>query len=183
MKLIAKEGLSALVASGTECFNWTDEEYSPRGFDKVVEDLEAYIVSDGPFDAVMAFSSGAALAATLIIRKTQQNMWEQNLSPVFKCAFFFSGGIPGVLERDEVRAADPSREGTIIKIPTAHFWGSNDKEYPQFGHLLYELCVRDTRERYVHSGGHNVPDSKDMHDLENTLRVMRSVILKTLCSH
>ena len=76
----------------------------------------------------MAFYSCAALAASLMPHdsKNTANPVGATTNPSFQMRIFFSGRIPVVPESAEIRATDRGREGAIIKIPTAHFWGSND---------------------------------------------------------
>lgn len=51
-----------------------------------MDDLEEYVKSEGPFDGVLAFSQGAALAAMLIARDT--------FPAPFAFAVFICGGPP-----------------------------------------------------------------------------------------
>lgn len=131
----------------------------------------------------MAFSSGAALAATLLIRKMQQNPIDQHLKPIFKCAIFFCGGIPAVFQKDEYRLVDPNEDGILLRIPTAHIWGSQDKEYPDYGPVLYNSCQEDLRERFIHHGGHVIPGSKDRIGVQNAVRLIKNVMQKALAAH
>ena len=55
-----------------------------------------YIVENGPFDGVMAFSQGAGLAASLLIHQMQKDAHKAHLHPVFSCPVIFSGGVPKV---------------------------------------------------------------------------------------
>ena len=96
-------GLTALVPPDTETLTWADETSAASRSDAVF-DLDRYIVDTGPFDGVMAFSSGAALATTLLLYKQQKNPVEQRLHPLFKCAIFFSRGIPGDLIDSKVKS-------------------------------------------------------------------------------
>ena len=90
--------------------------------------LAEYIVSDDPFDAVMGFPQGAALAATLILRDRESTN-EQGLSAYpqeqsFKCAFFLSGQLPfdcAGLMREDIRQLDPDQDNVRLKFPTANF--------------------------------------------------------------
>ena len=56
---------------------------------KAVDDLATYVAEHGPFDAIMGFSLGAALAATLLLRAESQ----QARLPI-RCAIFLCGVLP-----------------------------------------------------------------------------------------
>jgi hypothetical protein len=131
----------------------------------------------------MAFSSGASLAATLLIGK-QQTHTKGKLCLPFKCAIFFSGAIPvdpiPLLQRSEIRRLDPKADKEIIKIPTAHIWGANDTLYPDFGPVLRDLSLSDLREEFVHQGGHEIPGPKDRNGVSNSLRIIKRTIEKAL---
>ena len=131
----------------------------------------------------MAFSSVAALAATILIHK-QQNQTRGQLYPLFKCAVFFSGGIPGdpvaLFQRNEIRLLDPRVDQEVIKIPTAHIWGANDNLYPSFGPVLKDLSVSDLRQEFVHQGGHEIPGPRDRNGVSNSVRIIKRTIEKAL---
>ena len=123
-----------------------------------VDDLDEYIAVEGPFDGVLAFSMGAALASTLMIRKALENPLDSN--PVFKCAIFVSGAQPfdyGALTRGEIRLIDESTDGVVINVPTANIWSSTDTEWPGAGVELKKLCESRGRTEFVHEGGHEMP--------------------------
>lgn len=176
-------GLSDLVSSGTETFTYADET-SAASCAKALTDLETYVAEYGPFDGVIAFSNGASLAATLIIHKQQSCGFEQNEGPVFKCAIFFSGGIPGdpnkLLTEQKIRLLNSVTDGEVIEIPTAHIWGSNDMLYPNFGPVLKGLCKKDLREEYVHQGGHEIPGPGDRVAVANAVRIIKRTIDRAL---
>lgn len=122
---------------------------------RAVDDLDEYIATEGPFDGVLAFSMGAALAGTLMIRKALEDS-----NPVFKCATFVSGAQPfdyGALTRGEIRLIDESIDGVVINVPTANIWGSTDTEWPGAGVELKKLCGSRGRTEFVHEGGHEMP--------------------------
>jgi len=160
-------GIESLVSPHDEFFSYFDDTSPPAALVndslQAFLDLDAYIETNGPFDAVMAFSHGAALAAAYIINWTVKSPLPH--SP-FACAIFFSGGVPidpAGMSQGIVRLMDGSTDGEIITIPTAHIWGSKDKLYPTYGPVLRDLCRKDTRSVCVHDGGHDIPGagSKD----------------------
>ena len=126
-----------------------------------LSDLDNFLAEEGSFDGVMAFSQGAAIAASHIIHRQRT----KPILPSFRFAIFFSGGIPEDL--DQLLSGGPRRllnveeDGDLIKIPTLHVWGRNDQVYPEFGPVLSQLCKCSEREVFIHEGGHEVPGSKD----------------------
>jgi predicted esterase len=132
-----------------------------------LQDLEAYLVSEGPFDAVMGFSQGASLAATYMVRKAQQD--QTSIDPIFKCAIFICGGEVFDLE-GEGAVLNPSLRGQVIDVPTAHIVGSKD-QYCQASLRLIEICNRKSRVVYDHGGGHDVPrDTKATKEMVSTIK-------------
>lgn len=146
-----------------------------------LDDLEDYIAAEGPFDGVMAFSQGAGLAATLMVRKLLQEPMQQRLNPLFKCAIFFSGGLPGdpaALRKNQLRPLSFDIDGEVIDVPTAHIWGSNDQQYPTFGHVLSQLCKLEMRAVFIHQGGHEIPGSNSKDAVTATVQAIRRTIAK-----
>lgn len=126
----------------------------------------------------MAFSQGAILAATLMIRHSQRDAGGQT-DPPFKCAIFISGGVPGdpaALEQDQIRKLDHATDGEVIHVPTAHIWGANDRQEPTFGPVLSKLCKAALRTVYIHDGGHEVPGPKDQAALSSTVMAIQRTI-------
>ena len=131
----------------------------------------------------MAFSQGAGLAASLLVRKMQQDPVRQRLYPLFRCGVFFSGGVPedpAGISRKERRLLSYKHDGEVIDIPTAHIWGENDQLYPSFGPVLSQLCKKDLRADFVHQGGHEVPGSKSSDAVANTIRAIKRTIERAL---
>lgn len=126
----------------------------------------------------MAFSQGAILAATLMVRSFQRNAGGRT-DPPFKCAIFISGGVPGdpaALELDQVRTLDYATDGEVIHVPTTHIWGANDRQEPTYGPVLSKLCKAALRTVYVHGGGHEVPGPKNPAALSSTVMAVQSTI-------
>ena len=130
----------------------------------------------------MAFSLGAALAATLIIRKSQLDPAHEELTPLFKCAIFLSGGIPfdnAALLRGEVRPVDP-QDGELIHIPTAHIWGLNDTLSPGSSDILSEVCNAQLRTVSTHDGGHEVPGARSKDAVNTAVHAIRRTVDEAL---
>lgn len=156
--------------------------YDPRdaaSIQMALEDLGEYIASEGPFDAVLAFSMGAGLAASYISHQSKDP--NAHFQSVFKCAVFISGGESydyAAASRGEIRKLDASVDGEIIKIPTASIWGSNDTLWPNSGKHLVKMCERQTRTEYVHPGGHEVPGASrsTRETIPGTVQAIRAAI-------
>ena len=180
--------IAALSAPNDHFFAWINAQSSSacqQGLE-LRADLDAYIASEGPFEGVMAFSEGAAVAATYILYKTLQNPAQQIIAPVFKCAIFFCGALPAdpaAMECGRLEIIEP--DGAVmpvrkIWIPTASIWGARDFSHPGYGSLLHLLCDDTLSEVVVHFGGHEIPGAKDMGDLKAAVGAVRRTIERAL---
>lgn len=114
-----------------------------------IEQLHKYISAEGPFDAVMGFSGGAVLAASYIMQQEQS----------FQCAIFFSSAA-SVVELTYLGLLDDHGDvlrNSIIRMPTVHIWGANDRTAPSGGADLSKLCDPAQRLILVHNGAHEFP--------------------------
>ena len=103
---------------------------------------------------------GAALAATLMIRRYRQNPIANDY--VFKCAVFISGSLPydyAALLRGEICMFQESTDGILIGVPTANIWGLHDKEWPHAGIELTKICNKAFKSEFTHDAGHTIPNS------------------------
>lgn len=82
--------MAALVPKSTETFSYLDKTTTSQAL-STLSDLRTLLSTDGPYDGVLAFSEGAALAATLVI---QCAMDLPNETPPFRVAIFLSGACP-----------------------------------------------------------------------------------------
>ena len=156
-----------------DVFGKSDDYYtyfnpdSAFGILSAVNYLADYIASEGPFDAVMGFSQGASLAATLILRNQEARKGDSTTAHrqnPFKCAIFLSGQLPfdcTDLERGEIRQMEPDQDNVVMEIPTANFWGINDTLYPDASPKLCRLCVQGSRLEVTHMAGHGIPSKGD----------------------
>jgi predicted esterase len=164
-------GIASLVSPSDTFYAYCDPN-SAEDFLSTLSELDEHISSASPpYDAVMGFSQGSCLAATLLLRKSLRG------EPLpFKCAVFLSAGMAldwESLERGEVemyggRVVDGEkweRGKGAIGIPTAHVWGTKDACAPGQGRLLSELCSAEGREIAVHGGEHSVPGAGVQKDL------------------
>ena len=127
----------------------------PSSILQAVEDLAAYVSAEGPFDGVMGFSQGAALAAMLLRR-------ESTAEP-FRFAIFLCAGLPfceASLRQGVLRHLDPKADKEVIRVPTAHIFGSKDDAL-QASLAMKDLCVAEGRWLFDHRAGHEVPVSPE----------------------
>lgn len=120
----------------------------------------------------MAFSQGACLAATYIVRQSRAGKPAD-----FKCAVFLSGVNavdPSALEAGEIRHLNAAVDGEVITVPVANVWASNDERVPGMSKELGRLCCAATRMEFVHEDGHNVPKGKE--EVIGAVRPIRRVI-------
>ncbi|KAL8638785.1 MAG: hypothetical protein Q9228_004094 [Teloschistes exilis] len=94
---------------------------------EALDDLDAYIAEEGPFDGLLAFSQGACLAAMHLVR---QSVEHPSATPSFRCAIFIACpnvyDLSAFVERGEFRCLNPKTDGHPIQIPTVHIWGEKD---------------------------------------------------------
>lgn len=167
-------GLFSLTHHEDEFFRYIDPESVKESGLAALNDLEALIHDAGPFDALLAFSEGAGLAASLLIRRARHDAASGALLPLIKCAVFFSGGVPRDPETGRLMSAE--EDGEVINVPTAHIWGKNDTLYPSFGPVLSTLCTTNTREVFIHDGGHMVPGARDADAVRGCIAVIRKTV-------
>ncbi|KAI3010798.1 hypothetical protein CBS147346_1563 [Aspergillus niger] len=133
---------------------------SPQSVRGAVAELAQYATENGPFDAVMGFSLGAALAMTLLL-----NYHRLGLStPPFSCAILICGIVPcdwTVLEQGQVERVSPSRVPCPVQIPTVHCWSPEDFDYPGQSQELLTMCTPNGRVELVHRAGHMFPTDSD----------------------
>lgn len=159
-------------------FSYCDLQ-SPTSLRKALAQLNAFIAVEGPYDGVLAYSHGAAFAATYII---QQSHLHPTSPPAFKCAIFLSGGIPvdpSALEKDELRLLGPG-DGKLLNLPTAHIWGANDELYPGTSLILSKLCDERMRCIFMHEEGHDVPNARAKDAVVGAIRAIRRTVDKGL---
>ncbi|BCR93414.1 uncharacterized protein AKAW2_10460A [Aspergillus luchuensis] len=151
---------------------------SAASVEKAVDDLSTFLETDGPYDGVIAFSLGAALAATYLIREAMRHPGKP--LPV-KCAIFLSGGAPldpEALERGEVRLLNAAVAGNQLLrgLPTAHIWGRNDDLWGDRSETLYALCDPGERTMVLHDEGHAIPGARAKEVLLQTVKAIRRTV-------
>jgi hypothetical protein len=151
------------------------EENSPESMLTALEELDEYIAEEGPFDGVMGFCHGAALAAEFIIYKAQQ---DPDSEPPFKCAIFLGAGLPSnpaELLDGKVRLLSNESDGEIIRLPTAHIWGSKDPVY-DICEKVSKLCRSSARSVFIHDGIHEVPGYGMKGGLAGSVKMIRRTV-------
>lgn len=104
---------------------------------------------EGPFDGILGFSSGAAMAATYLIRQEPTHQ-----SALFRFAVFICGGPGFGTEGARLVLADESDRRIVI--PSIHVYGSLDPLY-MASLALYNICNGDPRRLIDHGKGHVMP--------------------------
>ena len=144
-------GISALFPND-QYFAYYDPT-NPTSILQAVDDLSAYVSTEGPFDGVMGFSQGAALAAMLLARDTS--------SVPFSFAIFLCAGLPfceASLRKGVLRHLDATVDRELIRVPTAHIVGAKDDAL-EASLGLRDLCYGRVRGFFDHGAGHEVPIS------------------------
>ncbi|KAI1436833.1 hypothetical protein GGR50DRAFT_174608 [Xylaria sp. CBS 124048] len=89
----------------------------------------------------------------------------------FKCAIFLFSGMSAAV-RGYMHI---SSEDDLIRIPTAHIWGTNDTVTPTGGKELSEVCDPSLSSVFVHDFGHEVPRGHAL--IEAAQMVRRAIYL------
>ena len=145
------------------------------------------MTDEGPFDGILGFSQGGQLATTLLIRHAYllSSGVVPSPDPVanLKCIILLCGTRPydfKALGSGAVRLLDPAVDGEPLKIPSAHVWGENDRDWPAHGTMLASLFPVDVRACFAHSSGHQVPvgDNSDSRSMVLTVKSMLSQVIE-----
>ncbi|KAF7553554.1 hypothetical protein G7Z17_g3560 [Cylindrodendrum hubeiense] len=137
---------------------WYDPSLGADTHRKSLELIREIIEEEGPFDACMGFSQGAALLASLILSHQDSHPYSP---PLFHLAVFICGSSAlNVSETDgtwsRVSPNDLEQQKRRIKIPTVHIIGSRDAAYKESMNLR-DMCEPRNRLEYFHGSGHEVP--------------------------
>jgi hypothetical protein len=151
------KGIAGLAPSGSEFFSYYDVE-NLGSIQTAVDDLSDYVRSEGPFDGVIAFSQGAALAAMLLARG--------QFPLPFRFAVFICAGTPvseRLLHENVICYMDAAIDGPVLELPAVHIVGLKDGSLDA-SLALAELCGSKDRTIYQHAAGHEIPinESKQM---------------------
>lgn len=141
-----------------------------------MNDIELYLQIEGPFDGLIAFSQGGALASTVLVSQARAT----SLSNL-KLAIFFSGGIPvdpELLKRGIFSPLDNDIVGEAILVPTVHVMGHTERGELEWPAKLLKLCKEEVREQFQHEGGHQIPGTNDREGVTGTVKAIRRAIWK-----
>lgn len=130
-----------------------DEQSIMEAYEMLFEIIE----EEGPFDGVLGFSHGGALATGFIAHHVKHRPYEP--AP-FRCAVFFNSMPPFRMDDEDVPIFESGLEG-LVKLPTLHVVGSNDFVYPH-SMRLYKLCEEKSSNILMHDLGHEIPRSKEL---------------------
>lgn len=170
--------MDLITSSGEEFLRFAKDDDVDSAM-QLYNDLSSFIESEGPFDGVMAFSEGAGVAASLLAYQ-ERLMAAQKSSPFrFKFGIFFCGAgafDAESLQQGILRELDPSVDGRVITMPTAHIWTRHDQVHPGFGQKLRALCADGVAEEYLHDFGHSVPGAQGEEGVVEATRVIRRTI-------
>lgn len=120
---------------------------------------------EGPFDGVIAFSEGSAVAADVVLEQQRRRRRRERkeagiegdaVDKDFKVAVFLCGAPAWDYQRQRYLLKDENEER--IRIPTVSIVGAKDQMKPA-GTALYDICEREGGMAgfYEHPGGHVVP--------------------------
>jgi pimeloyl-ACP methyl ester carboxylesterase len=171
--------LQGSVSSTDEFFAYADFTDQSSCLD-ALNHFDRYIAAEGPFDGVLAFSQGAALALAYLAQRWTQDPVGERLTPVIKCAVFFSprNAYDAALQRvADITAAtrlSPADITGVICIPTAHIWGRNDSDTDASS--VIGLCSSAGRETYIHHGAHEIPGARTNAAVKACVQAIRRVI-------
>lgn len=142
---------------------------------RALSQLDRYIDEEGPFDGVIAFSQGAVLVSTYLIKLSQEKPGQ----PLpFRCAIFFSSARsfdPQLLAKGQVALMEPGEKAPLLSLATTHIWGANDM-YQDDAKVLASMCDESVRHIYVHEQGHEIPGPRAKEDVQGCVRAIRRAI-------
>lgn len=90
---------------------------SSRSTDNALKYLTRIMQERGPFDAIIGYSEGATVAATLLLHE-QRKSNRKGIKPMFRYAIFFAGWPPVDPDSHAMILSDES--DATIEIPTCH---------------------------------------------------------------
>lgn len=171
--------ISSLSNIGGSYYAYFDPD-SPLSALKALNDLRDYLLTEGPFDGVLAFSQGANLAAMHAIRESQRDYETDTPSlSTFRLLVLLSASVvhdPVAFEkRGEIKALSSFASGELIQIPTVHIWGGLDAMKEESA-VSSKLFSGDLSTVFVHSGAHDIPAK---HDITEAVKAMRRGIFTT----
>ncbi|ROV88784.1 hypothetical protein VSDG_08966 [Cytospora chrysosperma] len=180
-------GIEAAFGKQEACYSYFD--HTIASIHQAVLDLAEFLDSDeGPFDGIIGFSQGGALATTLMAAEERGLIPSPPAAggsggPRVKCAILLSCGQPwdfAALQVGEDRRLLADRDGVCIHAPTAHFWGRNDEEGFLGNHDVAMVCDERARVEVVHMAGHGVPSAARPAELQAMVEAFEMTVHRAL---
>lgn len=188
-------GIEEAFGKQPSCYSFFDKTLG--SIRQAVLDLVEFLDSDegGPFDGIIGFSQGGALAATFLAAEarglfpsprnpsTSTSTSSSSRSSRLRCAIFLSCGQPwdlAALEAGQERRLDAESDGICIRIPTAHFWGRNDPEGFVGNHDAALLCDEESRVEFAHMSGHGIPTGARPEELDAVVKGIETTVQRAL---
>ena len=122
------------------------------GFQQDLDRFNTILNSEGPFEAILGFSHGACIAATLLEDKIRKSR-ASGVPSMFKMGIFLCGVPPYNMRTGGLLLADT--DGIVFRLPTIHVLGSMDPLI-DCALALYNVCDPDTAEIFDHGRGHQL---------------------------
>lgn len=168
---------------------WKDEpvyayfdEHNPQTGFAAYHYLEDYLLDEGRYDGVIAFSQAGTMILTYLIHLAKR---DPQAEMPFKFAIILSITHPPLdyeaLQKGRVMTVDLEATKGIIPIPTAHIWGSLDEPASRVA-TSNSVCKAEVRWVYVHGRGHEVPGGGSMEDVTQAVNVIRRAV-ETASNH
>ncbi|ROW07962.1 hypothetical protein VMCG_03410 [Cytospora schulzeri] len=193
-------GIEEAFGKQEACYSYFDNTIA--SIHQAVLDLAEFLDSDeGPYDGIIGFSQGGALATTLIAAEERGLLPPAAAAaaagadagadaadtgrprPRLKCAILLSSGQPwdfAALQAGENRRLLADRDGVCIHLPTAHFWGRNDGEGFLGNHEVAMVCEERVRVEFVHMAGHGVPSGARPAELQAMVEAFEMTVQRAL---
>ncbi|XP_077517548.1 esterase OVCA2-like isoform X2 [Amblyomma americanum] len=119
-----------------------------RGFEESVKAIEQACKLEGPFDGILGFSQGAAMAAMILLMQCLKKV---------ECSFKFGVLVAGFRSRSSAHDHLFAKEG-LIDVPTLHIVGETDNIIPK-AQAIEILPFFVSPSVLYHPGGHFLPTS------------------------
>ena len=152
-----------------------NNEWHARAWERALDDVFKSIDEDPEIEALMGYSEGAMVSASLIVEEAKRAARTGRPRRI-KFAVFISGAPPLRLDGHRIVSCLRDESGVVIDIPTFHIFGCDDA-FLSSAVALYNVCDPDTAKMYDHGLGHIVPrDSENVGLLGEILgRVMPKI--------
>lgn len=117
---------------------------------------------------------GTAIALSALVDHYRRAATEGSPPPFKVAVYFCNPNSPfdiNALRRGRFEFLNAAQTGGgIVKIPTAHIWGSADT-YSQHGPVAKQFCRMDNHSVYVHNKGHDIPKTaRETIEMANIIR-------------